>query len=97
MEGNDVMICVDLSSIPAGGLECDVVVVLVTDDGLKAGQSLHAICVGRNNNIVCMHVENTVQGWLCPSIIRTKQKCIIMVASLSATKNGKKKNNVAIE
>ena len=36
MEGNDVEVCVDLSSIPAGGLECDVVVILETADGAKA-------------------------------------------------------------
>ena len=35
-EGNNVEICVDLSSVPSGGLECDVVVELSTTDGIKA-------------------------------------------------------------
>lgn len=36
-EGNDVEICVNLSNVPLGGLECDVVVELSTTDGIKAG------------------------------------------------------------
>ena len=36
-EGNPVNICVDLSDVPGGGLECDVAVLLNTTDG-KAGK-----------------------------------------------------------
>ena len=38
MEGSDVEVCVDLStsSVPVGGLESDVVVMLNTTDGTKA-------------------------------------------------------------
>jgi hypothetical protein len=35
-EGDTVEICADLTDIPAGGLECDVVVELSTTDGAKA-------------------------------------------------------------
>ena len=31
-----VMVCVDVISLPAGGSECDVVVSLSAQDGLKA-------------------------------------------------------------
>ena len=35
-EGNNAEICADLTDIPSGGLECDVVVGLSTTDGTKA-------------------------------------------------------------
>ena len=38
-EGDTVEICADLTDIPAGGLECDVVVELSTTDGAKASKS----------------------------------------------------------
>ena len=37
LEGSNVEMCVDLSNVPAGGLERDVVVMLNTIDGTKAG------------------------------------------------------------
>ena len=37
LEGSNVEICVDLSNVPVGGLECDVVVMLDATDGTKAG------------------------------------------------------------
>ena len=37
LEGSNVEMCVNLSNVPVGGLECDVVVMLNTIDGTKAG------------------------------------------------------------
>ena len=37
LEGSILEVCVDLSNLPNGGIECDVVVMLGTADGTKAG------------------------------------------------------------
>ena len=37
-EGGMVMVCVDITGVPAGGSECDVVVSLSTQDGPKASR-----------------------------------------------------------
>ena len=36
-DAGSVWVCVELTSLPAGGLECDISVTLVTMDGAKAG------------------------------------------------------------
>ena len=38
-EGDYVEICADLTDIPAGGLECDVVVELSATNGTKASKA----------------------------------------------------------
>lgn len=49
MEGSDAVVCVDISGIPSGGLECDVMVQLSATNGSKAGQSYcyecYRVCV----------------------------------------------------
>ena len=36
-DAGSVWVCVELTSLPAGGLECEISVTLVTTDGAKAG------------------------------------------------------------
>ena len=47
-EGSMVMVCVELTGVPTGGSECDVVVSLSAQDGPKASQFITCYSIGCN-------------------------------------------------